>query len=124
MWQCREGDCSHIESGEEVMDFLFDVSQYAEPVPIDEILSPEGVKCTLAFKGTLGREIDIAVIGRKFPLGPESVKLNEEWDAGLTGANAWEHTAVDDPRNYPNDVILQQRVCDPAFPGGAGPLLG
>ncbi len=57
---------------------------FSEAIPVEDFGS---IKCTLAFRGTLGNE-EGAVIGKYVPLN----KFDEEWDNGLYGNYPWVHT--------------------------------
>jgi hypothetical protein len=77
--------CTELKYREDELTIDFII--YPFPIPIESYSS---VRFTLAFRGTLGREEGVAVIGKCFTLG--EIKFNEEWDRGLTGNHSWAHT--------------------------------
>jgi hypothetical protein len=103
-YNCLEGNCDYIQYEDEVTVDFYLPWEEENRIGMQIYESAEdSVKCMLTFNGKLGEEAEeAAVAGKDFTLGQNQIRFNEEWDNGLTGNYAWEHTLPNDPQNPDN----------------------
>jgi hypothetical protein len=109
-YTCREGDCDNIQYGDEVtIDFNLSMDEEHRIGTQIYESAEDSVKCLLTFNGKIGENDKTVVVGKYFTLGQNQIKFNEEWDNGLTGNYAWDHTQPDDIQN-PDLSTLSNKV--------------